>query len=208
MASQGSGARTKGSNFERKTAKSFGGWWNAEFHRTPGSGSLHWSSSNNVAGDVVTPTEANFPFVIECKDHKDNWTLESVVLNKSDVKNWWAQVVNDAISVNKVPMLVFKRNRSDIFIMLPYNTTLFTYLEENTIDCMITYVQFKSLNGEFIRYKVIVFTQPNLFLFKKNFTRTIYHSDWKSESLITKDAYKEIDKSEYDHIVGSLIDKL
>ncbi len=212
MAKQGKGARDKGSAFERKTAKTLGAWWGHDFHRTPGSGSLHWGSSNNVAGDIVTPPEADFPYVIECKDHNDDWTLESVVLNKADVKNWWAQVVNDSLSVKKTPMLVFKRNRSSVFIMLPYIEKLANKLESMHAPFMISYVEFKDLQERPNRFKVIVFTQDYLTMFTQSFFRTLYSEEasWLTHSRMS-DNYEITDtikEKDYETNIDSILNKL
>lgn len=105
-------------------------WWGYTFHRTPGSGSLHWQSENNVAGDIVAGDSSGFPFVCECKHQEaGSWTLESIILGKHDVKYWWQQVVADARRVNRVPLLMFTRNRADDFVMLPYDENLYMDLQ-------------------------------------------------------------------------------
>lgn len=209
MAKQGSGARNKGSKFERDTAKYLSEWWGYEFHRTPGSGSLHWSSSNNVAGDIVTPLEANFPYVVECKDHNDEWTLESVVLNQRNIKHWWNQVVDDALSVGRVPMLIFKRNRSSTFIMLPYNERLDAELAKQQTNFMITYVSYKDMQDRENRFKVIVFTKEDLKTLGKLFFTTLYpNKNWADASRATVDYAEEqkaISPSDYTGIIDDLL---
>lgn len=113
-------SKNKGSNYELTIAKILTKWWGAPFHRVPASGGLHWSSSMNVAGDIVTIPEAGFPFVVECKK-REEWTLENAFLNNKDIKSWWAQVVGDARETGKIPILIFSRNRAEDFVMLPYN---------------------------------------------------------------------------------------
>lgn len=142
MASSGRGARVKGKNFERKIAKELTSWWGYEFNSSPASGALHWSSSNNVAGDLVVPLEANFPFVIECKKHED-WTIENLFLNNKDIKNWWAQVVGDAKEVHKTPILIFSRNRAKSFVTMPYNESLIKEIEKREFPLMVSNIEFE-----------------------------------------------------------------
>lgn len=152
MASQGSGARVKGRNFERKTAKGLSEWWGFRFNSSPASGALHWSGDNNVAGDLVVPPSAGFPFVIECKKHEE-WTIENLFLNNKDVKNWWAQVVSDALEVGKTPMLVYTRNRAKTFVTMAYNESLVKEIEEREFPCMVSNVEFKDEFDETHCYK-------------------------------------------------------
>jgi Holliday junction resolvase len=158
MASQGKGARDKGSGYERTVAKKFSEWWGGSFSRTPGSGSLHWGSDQRIAGDIVPPQGMDFPFVIECKKH-EGWTLENVFLNTGEPKSWWQQVVTDARRVKMVPMLIFSRNRAKDFIMLPYSKPLYNYLQTLTTNCLSDgYVTFKNIRDEEQTFRVLVTT--------------------------------------------------
>ena len=158
MASQGKGAKTKGSSYELKMAKKFTPWWKGgDFHRVPGSGSLHWGDDNRVAGDIAPPQNLDFPFVLECKKH-EGWTMDHVLLNIGDPFKWWAQVVTDARRVKKIPFLIFSRNRAKDYIMVPYSGLLYLHLGAIGTDHMRTTVEIENIRNEKQRFDVIVTT--------------------------------------------------
>jgi hypothetical protein len=157
MASQGRGAKVKGSGYELKMAKKFGPWWGGTFHRVPGSGSLHWGDDNRVAGDIAAPQGLDFPFVIECKKH-EGWTMDHVLMNIGDPKGWWEQVVTDARRVKHVPMLIFSRNRAKDYVMVPHSTWLYLKLESIAKENMKTTVTIKNIRDELQHFDVIVTT--------------------------------------------------
>src|SRR5690606_21174130 len=129
MASQGRGAKAKGAAYENKVAKMLSKYWGGKFHRVPASGGLQWGNDHRVAGDIVAPPEADFPFVVECKK-QEGWVMEHIFLDIGKPREWWKQAVNDARRVGKTPMLVFSRNRAKDFVMLPYDGFIFSYLKD------------------------------------------------------------------------------
>lgn len=179
MASQGRGARAKGSGYELKIAKEFSKWWEGQFARTPGSGSLHWGSDQRIAGDIVPPQGMDFPFVIECKKH-EGWTLENVFLNTGEPKDWWSQVVTDARRVKLIPMLIFSRNRAKDYIMLPYSKRMYYYLAKVDANLlMATTVTIKNIRGEEQMFEVLVTTYDVLSQIDPDGIRNlVYNQDW------------------------------
>lgn len=188
----GKKSKRKGASFELETAKLLGKWWGFDFHRVPASGGLHWKGSNNVVGDIVAPLEADFPFVVECKK-REEWTLENLFLNNKDIKNWWGQVVGDAKESNKIPMLVFTRNRAKTFVMLPFNPLLIDEIEKREFPLMVSNVEYKDSYGDTHCYKTFTTTIEAVTSFKpfksKNesyfafyFASSIY--DWQKVSLV------------------------
>lgn len=165
MATQGSGAKNKGAIYERKIAKEFTKWWGFTFYRVPGSGSLHWSGSMNVGGDVTSSPEAGFNFVIECKNHEE-WTIENLFLNNKEPKIWWKQVVGDALEYDKIPMLIFTRNRAKDFVTLPYNEELTQHIESREYPCMVSNIEYKDDYGDTHCYKTMTTILEAIMSFK------------------------------------------
>lgn len=161
MASQGKGAKVKGSGYELKTAKKFSDWWGGTFNRTPGSGSLHWGSDQRVAGDIIAPEKMDFPFVIECKKH-EGWTIDHVLLDIGDPRKWWEQVVTDARRVERVPMLVFSRNRAKDFVMIPFDSFMYDRLRTYGPEVMRTTVTITNIRGEIQHFETIVCLYDNI----------------------------------------------
>lgn len=114
---KGINSRNKGSEYERKVAKSLSKWWGEPFQRTPMSGGLHWKNDNRVAGDIVTPNDSKFPFTIECKK-RENWTIEQLIKETGDIEKWWGQVLNDCERSRMKPMLIFSKNFAPDYVMV------------------------------------------------------------------------------------------
>lgn len=113
--------RGKGARGERQVAKEFASWWGSDFARTPMSGGFHtrkFRQEWNAEGDLVTPDES-FPFSIECKWH-EGWTLDKLITasDKCEIWSWWQQALDQAENINKIPMLVFKRNNMPWYYMM------------------------------------------------------------------------------------------
>jgi hypothetical protein len=114
-------SRAKGSNFERKQAKLWSRWSGCLFRRTPGSGG--WSQNPDefgVSGDLVCDDD-RFPFHFELK-HREEWDLADLITDvrakdSRSVREWWRQTVKSCPK-NKVPVLVFKKNRMSPLLMV------------------------------------------------------------------------------------------
>lgn len=113
-------SKAKGSSYELKIAKILSAWWDEEFHRTPMSGGLHWKSDNRVVGDIVTPPDSLFPFVVECKK-REEFTFEQILKGTGDVEKWWKQCTGDCKrSGGLKPMLIFSKNFAPNYLMIDY----------------------------------------------------------------------------------------
>lgn len=116
-------SKQKGSEFERKIAKALQEWSKYEFHRTPMSGALHWSNDNRVVSDIVPTQELvdkGWPFSIECKKVEGaQWEFSNLIDGTSmTLKEHWQQCWDDAQREHMIPMLIFNKNRRDIYIMI------------------------------------------------------------------------------------------
>lgn len=180
-------SKKKGDTYERKTAKRLTEWWGHEFYRTPASGGLRWTEDNNVAGDIVTGTNSEFPFVIECKHREGNWTIESIMLDRHDVKNWYKQVVEDSRRVNRVPLLMFTRNRAEDFVMLPYAEDLYMKLLLGKQPIMRTVVAYTDAMTEKTEaFEVLITTLGGLTSLEPEYYKEWSKAhQWEEETLIT-----------------------
>lgn len=202
-------SKTKGSSYELKTAKALSQWWGFTFNRTPASGGLHWGASNNVAGDIVTPIEADFPFVIECKKRED-WTIDNVLLNNKDIKNWWSQVVGDALRVDKTPALIFSRNRASDYVMIPYDESLYDILVYKELPVMRTAITFEDIQTNPHKFDVLVTTMEGLVSFSPKMLKETYGirgEKWEERTRLTESVVKE-DTREIEEQVDDLISKM
>lgn len=129
---------------ESATAKQFSKWYGNEFHRSPGSGSLHWHSIN-VDADVLPPNDLDFPFIIECKSSNGtSWNLENFMQSNQHFPEWSAQAVREALAVGKIPLLVFKRNYVKSFVSFPYTNNAFKSLLIKGIPVTISHINYVS----------------------------------------------------------------
>ena len=118
--------RKKGSKAEREIAVLLAGWWSkvepdAIWKRTPLSGG--WADAGahagfNASGDLMT-TAVHFPFCVEVKK-REAWSVDAFMKNpkKSPVMAWWDQAIVQANEMNKLPLLIFAKNRQPWRVLL------------------------------------------------------------------------------------------
>lgn len=110
--------KKKGSDYELVVAKLLGAWWGESFQRTPASGGLRWHKDNRVMGDIVTPPDSKFPFVVECKK-REGWVLDQWMTGAGEMEKWWIQVTADADRSGTLkPMLIFSKNFAKNYVMM------------------------------------------------------------------------------------------
>jgi hypothetical protein len=101
---QGSGARVGGKNFET-IGQMFGE-----------------DALKLFVGDVVPVNEKDsgvvFNFSIECKSYAKSDSFETMVAGNANIFKWIHEAIDDAAKVNKVPLLIFKWNRSPIYVAM------------------------------------------------------------------------------------------
>ena len=120
----GVNGKQKGSRVEREVAKILSKWWGAEFTRTPSSGMFATTHSVqlsrlgvDIAGDIICPKD--FPFNVEVKSRK-KIDLFDIARNGKDSElwDWWEQSVRDANNTQKIPIVIFKENGKQFYVML------------------------------------------------------------------------------------------
>ncbi len=143
MASRGKGSKQKGSGYERRIAKILGEWWGEPFRRTPNSGG--WDKqvddgSVMATGDIIPPHGSAWPFSVECKN-QEGWTLEAIMSGRCvRFLKWWEQCRKDARTVEKLPLLIFTRNRQPDFAAIypASDSTPVADVRVPTVDVPIT----------------------------------------------------------------------
>jgi len=85
-----------------------------KWERTPGSGAL--DPKHNLKGDLYIPNEHNL-YCVEVKHYEEDHMNTGILHNKSpQLIDWWEQTVRQASQVNKLPLLIFKHDRSKLFV--------------------------------------------------------------------------------------------
>lgn len=85
-----------------------------KWERTPGSGAL--DPKHNLKGDLYIVNCDNM-YCVEVKNYEEDH-LTSKILTAKDPQllEWWGQATRQAKQVNKKPLLIFKFNRSKMFV--------------------------------------------------------------------------------------------
>jgi len=118
----GINSRDKGARGEGQVCTLLKKWWGSDFARTPSSGGFKTKKFRedwNAEGDIVTPDET-FPFSVEVK-WQEEWSLDQLLTApKTKIWDWWEQAKRETAS-DKLPLLVFKKNRNPWFVMMTEN---------------------------------------------------------------------------------------
>jgi hypothetical protein len=121
------GGRAKGASFERKVAKiivaafKHQGITGKHCYRTPLSGGHRYASKKDPGDLVISPVlKKIFPYSVECKSYaRLEWAklLLTPKAAKGHFTKWWKQTVRAAGLMGR-PILVFRQNHSEIFVMM------------------------------------------------------------------------------------------
>ena len=127
------GGKAKGNGFESTIAKKLSAALPINFIRSPGSGARVGGKNMATIGAMmgaealalfnadVVPVNENlagfrFHYSIECKSYAiaDNFT--SLVSGSANVFKWFEESVVDSAKIGREPVLIFKWNRSPVFV--------------------------------------------------------------------------------------------
>ena len=199
-------SKHKGDKFERKVASILGDWWGFKFSRTPQSGGAHWLSDNNAVGDIVSPPQADFPLVIECK-HRENWTIENIMLNNKEPHTWWEQVIKDSNRVQKVPCLIFTRNRANTFVALPYIEQVYNDIKDSEVPLLRTNFITQNIKKDKFYYDVLIITIDTLTNLSISYIKNHYKGLKTKPYKVVESETTKKNKNE-DKVIDDLIDKI
>jgi len=132
------GQKAKANAHERRIAKIFTEIWypngDGEFRKTPDSGG--WDKRAfpgdivplkfmpKMSGAVDAIIDRNFPFIIECKNWRDEHVKHffcGLYGKESELFRWMEQAENDAQIVGLMPLVVFKLFRTSDLVMWKYS---------------------------------------------------------------------------------------
>lgn len=84
------------------------------WERTPGSGALH--EKHSLKGDLYVPNKENL-YCVEVKNYAEDHLTSAILTSKTpQLIDWWKQAVRQGIQVSRKPLLIFKFDRSKIFV--------------------------------------------------------------------------------------------
>lgn len=154
------GGKAKGSSFERTAAKKLSdGLAPLNFRKTEGSGARTGGKNFETlgqmfgadalklfVGDVCPINEkesgCTFNFSVECKSYATSDSFETMVGGNANVFKWMKESIVDAAKISRKPLLVFKWNRTPIYIAYLEESNLFKpnlVLSQNGLTLYINY---------------------------------------------------------------------
>ena len=85
-----------------------------KWERVPGSGAL--DPKHGLKADLYVPGEKNL-YAVEVKHYKESHLDYSVLTGKNpQLLEWWEQAERQGRQVDKEPLLIFKHDRSKLFV--------------------------------------------------------------------------------------------
>lgn len=104
-----------------------------QFERVPGSGAL--DPKHKLKGDLYIPDSSN-KYAIEVKHYCDDHLTSKLLTSKnSQLIEWWEQAERQGKQVGREPLLIFKFDRSKIFVGFAKEPTqLYDYILINVDD--------------------------------------------------------------------------
>ena len=118
----------KGGEFERHISRILTEWITGKpkpevFWRTASSGGKATQDykkgiKSRMQGDIIGFGEGEWftnIFFIECK-FRENFDIGKILTGKGQILKWWEKAVEEANRVEKIPLLIMKKNRSPIYL--------------------------------------------------------------------------------------------
>lgn len=105
--------RAKGARAETQIRDQLRLLTNLQWERVPSSGAL--DPKHGLKGDLYVPNEKNL-YAVEVKHYEEDHLTSSVLTAKNpQLLIWWEQAVRQGQQVSKIPLLIFKHDRSKVF---------------------------------------------------------------------------------------------
>lgn len=107
-------ARAKGARTETVIRDLLRKHTGLQWERVPGSGAL--DEKHGLKGDLYVPNSNNL-YCVEAKGYKEDHFTSAILTSKSpQIIEFWSQAVRQGKQVKKKPLLVFKFDRSKVFV--------------------------------------------------------------------------------------------
>lgn len=107
-------SREKGARAESTVRNELKDLTGLGWERTPGSGALN--EKHGLKGDLYIPNRENI-YCVEVKHYEDDQISTKILTDKSPIfLDWWKQTLRQAGQVGRKPLLIFKHNRSKLFV--------------------------------------------------------------------------------------------
>jgi hypothetical protein len=140
--------RAKGARAETQMRDMLRDLTKLQWERVPSSGAL--DPKHGLKGDLYVPNEKNL-WAVECKHYADDHLTSKVLTDKNpQLIEWWEQTLRQGVQVSKIPLLIFKFDRSKIFCAFVDQPT---GLYDHFIICAKDHYFSVSLLEDFIKHE-------------------------------------------------------
>lgn len=130
----------KGKTYERRCAKLLTEFTKTNFRKTPGSGGFNKQGGVSVreelfCGDLICDKK-DFLFCIEAKN-RDEFSFTALLKSPETAAftKWWYQCVSDAKRADLKPLMFFKPNIRDDFIVMTLSEWQLRFSRDKNINC-------------------------------------------------------------------------
>lgn len=107
-------SRDKGARAELLVRDTLREYTGLKWERVPGSGALN--EKHGLKGDLYIPNTNN-TYCVEVKHYKESAFNHSLISGKLPILlQWWEQTVRQSQQVDRLPLLIFKHDRSKLFV--------------------------------------------------------------------------------------------
>lgn len=118
-------SRQKGARAETAAKDILKKYTKLNWQRVPLSGAL--SAEHGTKGDIYIPQMPNV-YSVEVKHYKDDQISTKLLTGKSPIfDQWWEQAELQAKKTDKIPLLIFKHDRSKFFVATRYISSNVSY---------------------------------------------------------------------------------
>lgn len=126
-------SRAKGARAETQVRDTLRIQTGLNWERVPSSGAL--DPKHGLKGDLYVPNEKNL-YCVEVKHYADDHLTSKILTDKNpQLIEWWVQALRQGLQVEKIPLLIFKFDRSKIFCAFrdfPNGDYLYMYVNHTT----------------------------------------------------------------------------
>jgi len=124
-------SRQKGSRAELVVRDKLREYTDLLWQRVPASGAL--SADHHLKGDLYIPRAYN-NYCVEVKHYKEDQLTSKVLSSKRPILfDWWEQTIRQSEQVEKLPLLIYKFDRSKLFVGVhkkPIVTNRFIFISQ------------------------------------------------------------------------------
>lgn len=130
---------TRAENLAKTILKEYTG---LSWERTPLSGAL--DEKHGIKADIYLPAKNNI-YCVEVKHYEKDHVNTSIFTSKNpQLFGWWDQTIRQSEQVRKKPLLIFKHDRSKLFVAFkdqPNNIFNYVFISINDYDFYISLLE-------------------------------------------------------------------